>query len=75
MTNIKEIIREVRLKLNDGKELVLVETKTKVEIITDGTEHPRVEKGLITFVNEDGIIIENEDMIFWEYVEDIKIID
>jgi hypothetical protein len=77
MKNIKNLdpMEAVIFKDKKGNQLILIKNETEVLIITDGTEHEKEYSGLITFINSDGIELENSNrVIFWEYIEEINII-
>lgn len=75
MKNINNLNPQSAIIFRDGnEELILVLNETNVEVITDGTDFDKILKGTITFINEDGLRIEDGDIMFWEYIEEIKII-
>jgi hypothetical protein len=74
MKNIKKLkpIRTIIFE-NGNDKLILMQNETVVKLITDKSEYEEDYEGLITFVNEDGIGIENK-MIYWEYIEEVYIL-
>lgn len=57
------------------EQLILIKNETKVKIITDNTDFDKEYSGLIIFINEDAIEIDDGELINWEYVKEIIIIE
>ena len=59
---------------NELEQLILTKGMSII-ITTDNTEHELMLSGDITFVNEDGVVLDdNEDIIFWEYIKEIDVV-
>lgn len=77
MKNINKLQPQTAINFEDenGNKITLIKDETIIQVITDGSEHEREYRGLVTFVSEDGLEIENESgVIFWEYIKEINVV-
>jgi len=76
MKNIKNLkpVEAVIFEYQEEK-ITLIKGETQIHIVTDGSEHEKEYSGLISFVNSDGIEIEDDgNIIFWEYIEELNVL-
>ena len=73
MKNINEanVFEVVKLEVNN--ESMYLSEGMEVIVWTDETDFEKEYAGEITFVNTDGIEIENQEIIPWEYIKVIEI--
>ena len=76
MKNISKLIPKRAIVFDDEvlkKRLILIEDETVVVVQTDNTDFEEFYSGLVTSVDEDGINIEANEMIKWEYIKRIEL--
>lgn len=76
MCNINKLDPNISVifKNEVGEELVLVPEETHIRITTDDTDYNKEYLGLVDFVNEDGVELENKGFILWQYILKIEIV-
>jgi hypothetical protein len=75
MKGINAIEPKKAIIFEDDKygKMTLIECQSMVDIVTDGTDFPLKVNGMVVFLNESGIIIEDSDLIPWWHILEIKV--
>jgi len=63
------------IRNNDGEQMTLIENETKVKVITDKSEYEEDYSGVLTFINEYEIEIDNEVNIDWDYIKEVIVLN